>query len=175
MLAFRGNYIPDPVAEATTAVSNTLSKTCAPETWLWQRTAALKIYALCRAQEQVLPMQADSVDFVPMIYGDCCGINDLPGSLPDTAKTLLGFNEPNHWCASALLLLGPGPIWDAIPLTSGWVSDALHRMQARVRAIPRPGCPAVAQAAGGRPEARPAPGLPGCSPLRRQLHHEQPL
>ena len=52
-------------------------------------------------------MQANGIEFAPMIYGNCCGIDDLPGSLPDTAKTLLGFNEPNHWCASALLCLGP--------------------------------------------------------------------
>ena len=62
-------------------------------------------------------MQANGIDFVPMIYGNCCGIDDLPGSLPDSAKTLLGFNEPNHWCASALWLhLEPGRIRDAVPI-----------------------------------------------------------
>lgn len=34
--------------------------------------------------------------FVPMIYGWCCGLNDLPDGLPEGSTELLGFNEPNH-------------------------------------------------------------------------------
>ena len=74
--------------------------------------AALEIYALYRAQAQVSRIQANGIDFVPMIYGNCCGIDDLPGSLPDTAKTLLGFNEPNHWCVSLM----PEGMSDAVHL-----------------------------------------------------------
>ena len=70
----------------------------------------------CRADERVLLMQANKIDFVPMVYGNCCGIDDLPGSLPDTAQTLLGFNEPNHWCASALHYTGLGHNSGAVPL-----------------------------------------------------------
>ncbi len=39
--------------------------------------------------------QGAGVQFVPMIYGNCCGIGD-PDSLPENATALLGFNEPNH-------------------------------------------------------------------------------
>ena len=35
------------------------------------------------------------MQFVPMIWGNCCGINE-PDSLPQNATVLLGFNEPNH-------------------------------------------------------------------------------
>ena len=34
-----------------------------------------------------------------MIFGNCCGLDDLPGGLPENATELLGFNEPDHWCA----------------------------------------------------------------------------
>ena len=95
-------------------------------------------------------MQANGIDFVPMIYGNCCGIDDLPGSLPDSAKTLLGFNEPNHWCASALWLHSePGRIRDAVPFISGVMSDAVLD-------------------AGKSPGYTP-PRLPSCGPSCRRL------
>lgn len=40
--------------------------------------------------------QAEGIDFVPMIWGNCCGLEDLPGGLPEKSTVLLGFNEPNH-------------------------------------------------------------------------------
>jgi hypothetical protein len=46
---------------------------------------------------------------VPMIYGNCCGLDQLPEGLPPNATVLLGFNEPNHMCAAAFFLTDISP------------------------------------------------------------------
>ena len=48
-------------------------------------------------------LQESGIAFVPMIYGNCCGLDQLPEGLPDNITTILGFNEPNHMCAAAHL------------------------------------------------------------------------
>lgn len=50
-------------------------------------------------------LQVLGVDFVPMIYGNCCGLEQLPDGLPQNTSALLGFNEPNHMCVTYLATL----------------------------------------------------------------------
>ncbi len=65
---------------------------------------------MCRLMKMGLLAQAEGVDFVPMIYGNCCGLEDLPGGLPENATVLLGFNEPNHGYAPGQLTCRMAPL-----------------------------------------------------------------
>lgn len=88
-----GNGIPDAAAEATTAVSFSI---CLYHMSLYHNRPRQARHKLSQADEIVPVAQVEDIDFVPMIYGNCCGLEDLPSGLPETATVLLGFNEPNH-------------------------------------------------------------------------------
>ncbi|BDA43889.1 probable alkali-sensitive linkage protein 1 [Coccomyxa sp. Obi] len=56
-------------------------------------------------------MVESGVDFVPMIYGNCCGLDQLPDGLPENTTVLLGFNEPNHMEESNLTPEAAAQLW----------------------------------------------------------------
>ena len=86
-----GNGIPDPTAQAETAVRHLLGIAVEESEVLNSAVSVSPKLFLSFCQ------QASGIDFVPMTYGNCCGFDDLPSGLPENATELLGFNEPNHW------------------------------------------------------------------------------
>jgi hypothetical protein len=118
-----GNGIPDADAKATTAVSLSMPPF---HTYLCYKRPSQARHKLSQADEMVPAAQVKDIDFVPMIYGNCCGLEDLPSGLPEDATVLLGFNEPNHGSAPGQADMQHGVLRLTVPVTKPF-SPALLR------------------------------------------------